>query len=106
MRPETERMIVYRAIKSWMERHHECPTISDTASRTGLSRHIVSRHMRALDGAAGLPLPVVIVRCGVASGSSVRSVSPMQMPGLFDYHAPVDRAFDAGATPRLMGWAQ
>ncbi|BAE50738.1 hypothetical protein [Paramagnetospirillum magneticum] len=56
----TNRLRVFAALKAWMEEYGECPTGMEIARATGLAPSTAVRHMKALNGAKGLPLSVAI----------------------------------------------
>lgn len=58
----TDRFFVFRYILKHMEQHEACPTGSRVAHEVGISIQAALIHMRALKGADGLPMAVVIIR--------------------------------------------
>ena len=83
------RLIVFRALKNYMEGHHRCPTSHEVASFTGLSDFACRAHMKALDGATGLPYSTM------RDHSSDRSSGWFEWKGeranLDPWRSPVDR---------------
>ena len=55
---QLNRLRVFAAVRNHMLRYEECPNPSEIAPTVGLSLAAVSRHMRALNKADGLPLPI------------------------------------------------
>jgi hypothetical protein len=53
-----QRLRVFAAVKAWMLRYGECPTGVEIAAELDIPEWAAQRHMMALAGAAGLPLPI------------------------------------------------
>ncbi len=83
------RFIVFRALKNYMDRHHRCPTSHELASITGLSDFACRVHMKALDGAAGIPYSTV--RARTTDRSSGWFEWKGERANLDPWRAPVDR---------------
>ena len=81
------RLKVFSAVKSWMLGFGECPHATDIAAEVGLTPQCILIHMRALNGASGLPLPIEFRRAFTGKGSfKERNL------GMFGMPVPVDMA--------------
>lgn len=56
-RAKITRLRVFGFVKRYMEARGECPTAPEVAANLDLALSTANRHLLALDGAAGLPLP-------------------------------------------------
>lgn len=71
---QVNRLKVFNRLKRVMDREGRVPTGSEIAEHLGLSIKTVEAHMRALDGAVGLPLPM--------PGVSGRSIEQQRLDAL------------------------
>lgn len=57
MQVKVNRFAAFRFIQRHMNDHGSCPSVSAVAQELGIAEATAARHMTALDGADGLPLP-------------------------------------------------
>lgn len=54
------RLYVFNAIKRYMQAHEKPPSVEEVAEAVGMPEGTVDRHVRALVGADGFPVPLVV----------------------------------------------
>lgn len=64
IRMKANRLRVFRACKTYMEKHQRTPTIEEIADEVGSTSFSTHKHLRALDGAEGLPFPTTLGKGG------------------------------------------
>jgi hypothetical protein len=83
------RLRVFAAVKSHMEATGECPSATEIAQRIGIDRGWVSRHMAALNGATGLPLPITRKMGGAHDDQSFAGNMAAASIGCANAYAPI-----------------
>lgn len=74
IRKQVNRLRIFGFIKSHMERHGTCPSSLMVAEELRMSQNLVATHMRALEDATGLPLPI-------PSGAIRKSIAAIETNG-------------------------
>lgn len=74
LKGRVNRFRVFRYVKLHMERFEECPSAGEVADELGMSPSTAAKHMQALRGASGLPMPI--------PSGAVRRAAYMQKSGV------------------------